>query len=425
MRLRFTVLATVLSALTFTALTPIAGAAPQRDRGLTIHAVPHSIIAGEAVLIYGRLASHASNQIVRLYHRIVGQPGFSLISVTRTDAASRYEFSRAENVVETNRSWFVRGPVQTHSRTVDERVAALVSLAASSSTGTTRHAITFSGHLTPNHAGSIVLLQVQKGSSDDWRTLKRGLVGPASNYQIAYAWQTAGARELRVLFRGDARNTTSASDPLDVVIGQAEVPGFTIGSRNPIVRDGSPATIWGTLYAPGSTALPQPGTTVQLFGHIPDHGSFRELQSTVTGPAGGYQFTVQRSTNEYYEVRTLTTPRRDTAQLFEGVQDAVTMSASSTTSTVGGHITFTGTVSPDKTGHVIYLQKFGSDGDWHTVETGVVHHGSAFSFGWTFGNAGAKQFRARITGGPNNLGGASPGVTVYAAPTPLSSLPTS
>jgi hypothetical protein len=52
------VLATVLSALAFAAITPIASAAPQPDRGLTIHAVPHSIIAGEAVLIYGRLADH-------------------------------------------------------------------------------------------------------------------------------------------------------------------------------------------------------------------------------------------------------------------------------------------------------------------------------------------------------------------------------
>ena len=47
------------------------------------------------------------------------------------------------------------------------------------------------------------------------------------------------------------------------------------------------------------------------------------------------------------------------------------MTSSSTTSTVNGHITFTGSVSPDKAGHVIYLQKFGKDGDWHTVEVSV------------------------------------------------------
>ena len=55
MRLRITVLAAALAALAFAAVPGIAGAAPQHNRGLTIHAVPDHIIAGEAVLIYGRL----------------------------------------------------------------------------------------------------------------------------------------------------------------------------------------------------------------------------------------------------------------------------------------------------------------------------------------------------------------------------------
>jgi hypothetical protein len=423
MRLRFTVLASVLSALAFTAITPIAGAAPQRDRGLTIHAVPHNIIAGEAVLIYGRLADHQGGQVIRLYHRIAGQPQFSLISVTHTDSSGRYEFTRAEDIVMTNRSWFVRGPGLTHSRTAYERVAALVSLAASSQSGTTRHPITFSGHLTPDHAGSVVLLQVQKGSSDDWTTLTRGVVGTDSNYQIAHAWRTPGARDVRVLFRGDARNTPSVSDPVSVVIQQAEVPSFTINTSDPIVTDNSPATISGTLFTPGSTTTPEPATAVELFGHEPDGGPYRELQATTTDQSGSYRFTVKSTTNELYQVRTVIPPRRATAQLFEGVQDEVSMTASSTSSPVGGHITFSGAVSPDKAGHVIYLQKFGGDGDWHTVETSVVHANSTFSFDWTFGSAGSKQFRARITGGPANVGGVSPAVTVDVVPVSLSSLP--
>jgi hypothetical protein len=422
MRLRFTVLASALSAIACLAMTQVASAAPQRDRGLTIHAVPHTIIAGEAVLIYGRLANHDGGQIIRLYHRVAGRPNFSLIGLTHTDQSGRYEFTRQENVVETNRSWFVRGPGLTHSRTVHERVEASVSLAASSVTGTTRHPIIFSGHLTPSHAGSVVLLQVQKGSSDDWMTLKRGVVGANSNYQIANAWRTAGARDVRVLFGGDARNIPSASDAVSVVIQQAQVPSFTINTSDPIVTDDSPATISGTLFAPGSTATPAPETTVELFGHEPQHGQYRELQSTTTNSSGGYSFTVQSTTSEWYQVRTVGSPKRVTAQLFEGVQDAVTTTASSTSSTVGGHITFSGTVSPDKAGHVIYLQKFGTDGDWHGVETRVVRHNSTFSFGWTFGSAGAKQFRARITGGSANVGGVSPAVTVSVASAPASAL---
>ncbi len=72
-------------------------------------------------------------------------------------------------------------------------------------------------------------------------------------------------------------------------------------------------------------------------------------------------------------MRTTFAPRRHTAVLFEGVQDVVTMTSSSPTSTVGGHVTFTGSVSPDKAGHVIYLQKLGKDGDWHTVEVRFVN----------------------------------------------------
>ncbi len=73
---------------------------------------------------------------------------------------------------------------------------------------------------------------------------------------------------------------------------------------------------------------------------------------------------------------------------------------------------------------MIYLQKLGADGDWHTVETRVVRPSSTFSFGWTFGTAGTKQFRARITGGPANVGGASPAVTVDVLPAALATLPT-
>ena len=141
---------------------------------------------------------------------------------------------------------------------------------------------------------------------------------------------------------------------------------------------------------------------------------------------GTYTFANLESTvNQLYQVRTTFAPARHTEVLFEGVQDVVTLSASSTTSTVDGHITFTGNVSPDKAGHVIYLQKLGADSDWHTVETRFVNNSSTFQFGWTFGNTGVKQFRARITGGPANVGGASaPPVTVDVTQPPLSSLPT-
>jgi hypothetical protein len=428
MRLRFTVLATALTALAFTAIPSLASAAPHHNRGLTIHAVPHSIIAGEAVLIYGRLqGADRANQTIRLYHRVNPNPTFSLIGTTKTDSAGRYEFIRAEGVVDTNRSWYVRGPVFSHSRTVHEKVAALVSLATSPNppVGLTRHPILFSGHVTPNHAGSVVVLQAEKGASDHWATLKRGTVGPGSNYQISYAWRTPGERNVRVLFRGDSRNIAAVSDPVSVVIEQTERADFTIQTSDPVVTNGSPYTISGTLFKPGTTT-PEPSTSVSLFAREPGTNKYHEVTSTTTGMDGSYGFPNLTSTiNELYQVRTTFPPKRDSsAVLFEGVQDVINMSASSSTSTVGGHITLSGDVSPDKAGHVVYLEKLGSDGDWHSVEVRFVNSSSTFQFGWTFGTAGAKEFRARITGGPANVGAASTPVTVDVTQPPLTLLPT-
>jgi hypothetical protein len=426
MRLRITVLACALAALASAAAPSIAGAGPLHNRGLTIHAVPQHIIAGEAVLIFGQLKGpdHA-NQVITLYHRLNPNPGFTVIGVTKTNANGQYEFTRQEGIVDTNREWFVRGPATTHSRTVHERVDALVSLAASSTSGLTRHPIVFSGHVTPGHTGSVVALQEQKGSSDDWRTIATARVGPGSNYTISQAWRVPGAYDVRVKFRGDARNTPAVSDIASVVIEQTEMPGFTINTSDPIVQNGQAVTISGVLDSPGSTTG-EPNTSVSLFAKVPQsNGPYRELTTTTTAADGSYSFAnVASSTNELYRVRTTFAPRRHTAVLFEGVQDVVTMSSNSSTSTVDGQVVFTGSVSPDKAGHAIYLQKLGKDGDWHTVEVHFVNSASTFQFGWTFGTAGTKEFRARITGGPANVGGASAPVTIVVSQPSLSTLPT-
>lgn len=425
MRLRIAILACALSALVAGLGPSAASAAPHHNQGLSIHAVSHSIIAREAVLIYGRLrgADHGG-QVIRLYHRINPRPNFSLIGVTKTDSAGLYEFTRAEGIVLSNRSWYVRGPGFTHSHTVHERVAALISLSASTASGVTRHPVVFSGHVTPEHAGNQVLLQVNFGSGDEWRTIKSGRIGPGSDYQISAAFRTPGERDVRVVLPADARNIRSASDPVSVLIQQTEHADFTINTSSPIVSDNAPYTISGTLFQPGTTT-PEPATSVSLFAREPGTKGARVVAITITDASGNYQFTnLTSTTNELYQARTTFGPPRDgSAVLFEGVQDVVSMSSSSSTSTVGGHVTFTGSVAPGKAGHVVYLQRLGADGDWHTVEVRTVAPGSTFAFGWTFGTAGTKQFRARILGGPENVGAASSAVTVVVTQPPVAALP--
>jgi len=166
---------------------------------------------------------------------------------------------------------------------------------------------------------------------------------------------------------------------------------------------------------------------VQLWGRAAHESHFAVLADGTTGSDGSYSFNRPNlSINTAYYVATMALPhtkRRHTAALFQGVRDVLTMQASSSTATTGEAVTFTGTVMPDKAGHVIYLQKLGKDGDWHTVEVRIVRNDSTFGFGWTIGSPGTHTFRARITSDGANVGSASAPVSITATAPPASTLP--
>jgi hypothetical protein len=420
MRLRLAVLASVVTTLVAVAVPSVVAAAPRHNHGLTINAIPNPILAGEGVFIYGYLhGSPVAGQRIVLYHHVAGIPGYTRVGQTTTDPHGFYEFTRAENVVMTNRSWFVRdaNEPRVHSRTVYEQVAALVSMTPSATTADTGQPLVFTGHVTPNHAGEPVLLQQQVGSGDDWHTLASGRIGPGSNYSITYRFRFAGERDVRVLFRRDFRNLAGASDPVAITIQQKQLPGFAISSSAPLIDYGQSVTISGVLDTTATSNAPEPSTPVTLWARTAFESQFTPVADTTTGQDGSYTFPAQLPLyNTEYQVRTTLAPHRHSAVLFEGVRDVVGMSASATSTPAGQRITFDGTVLPDKTGHVIYLQRLGADGDWHNAEIKVVQFGSTFHFAWTFGRAGTYEFRARITDDRGNVGGASAPVTIQVSP---------
>jgi hypothetical protein len=271
-----------------------------------------------------------------------------------------------------------------------------------------------------------VFLQQQNESSDDWTTLRSTFLSAGSDYTFAYRWRRPGVHDVRVMFRGDARNLRGASDSLTVNVEQAQVPGFTILSSSPIVSSGGMASISGKLDQPG-TSNPEPNTLVQLWGRTPDQPRFAVLGDATTGSDGSYSFTqAGLTTNRVYYVATMPLPhtkRQHTALLYQGVQDLVTMQASTSAASTAQTVTFSGTVLPDKTGHLIYLQKLGKDGDWHTIALAIVGHGSTFQFTWTVGSPDTYSFRARVPSDENNVGGASAPVTVIATAPAATTLP--
>ncbi len=424
MRLRFAVLASVLAALTVGSVVSV-NAVAKAHRAVTINATPNPASAGNGVLVYGQLnGSNSGGKVVRLFERVNPRGGFFPAGHTKTSPQGFYSFQK---VVLSNREWYVAGPGGVRSRVLRERVSALISLTASTTSTDTKHPVTFSGHVEPNHTGERVYLQEQKSgtNSDEWHTLKSAVIGPGSNYSITHRFVFPAQRDVRVLLREDARNIKSASDPVTVTIQQAQVPGFSISNSAPIIPEGSGATISGVLDKSATGNVPDPNVSVTLWGRTADQSQFTPIGSTTTGTDGSYKFDVHPTVNTVYEVRTTFAPARHTAALFEGVRDVVTMSANPTTSPVGGKVMFTGTVSPDKAGRLIFLQMLGSDGDWHNVEFTHVTPSSTFAFVYRPATTGTERFRARITSDEHNIGGASAPVPVtVTGVTPISSLPT-
>ena len=225
----------------------------------------------------------------------------------------------------------------------------------------------------------MVRLQAQKGGSDNWHTVKTGRTGRASNYSISYRWRVPGVRDVRVVFPGDARNTAACRTQSRSRSSRPRSPSFTINTSTPIISYGQTATISGTLDNAGTTT-PLPNTPVTLCSRTATQTTFTCNTATATNASGGYAFAVNPTLNAVYVVRTTLPPHRHSAALFEGVRDLLTITPSATSSAVGQKITLGGVVTPDKAGDMVYLQRLGKDGNWHTVEVRSVRHDSSYQF---------------------------------------------
>jgi hypothetical protein len=399
---------------------------PHHNHGLTIRTTTNPLVAGEGVEIYGRLqgADNAGQRIL-LFHRINPAASFSLIGVTRSDSAGYYEFVRADGIVNSNRNWYAVGPGGTHSRTVHERVSSIVTLSTTSASSLTGQAVDFTGTVFPAHPHQRVLIQEQNSNSGNgWHTIATGLTDTNSAFSITHKFKLAGSYTLRAYFPSDARNIAGQSDAVTLTVQQSQNASFTINGSAPVVSAGQTETVTGTLYAGASTTTPQTNTLVTLYGKQ-FGGNWAPLATTTTdGTTGGYSFAQTPIHNMVYVVKTTDPPIVDTASLYVGVQDAITVSASASSVDVGDPVTVSGTVSPDHSGHVVNLQRQTPSGTWVDVESGYLNSSSGYSFNYAFGQLGTFQLRVQIPGGPMNVAVVSTPVSVaVSAVAPANSLP--
>jgi hypothetical protein len=424
------------------ALAPAGAAArkhpsPSGRCRININVMPGLITAGESTEVSGRLLcnrrANAAGKVVKLYAHVAGSAGFVPVQSTTTETNGSYKFSTAAE--DANTSFYVRSHgAQSGRRRL--RVAAAVTLSGPPEgtqllTGPPNQ-VTFTGTVNPADVGARVILQRQNAATggDDWHPIGVGQVIAGGIYSITHVFRVPGDANIRVLVRSSGLNIPSPSNILEYEISQAQNPNLTINASADPITFGQSVTISGVLA--GAKIMP-----VTLLART-DQTRFSPVAQTNTDAQGNYSFPAQMPVNSTLYRVTAADPACATARpgvaacaarllksavLYEGVKDVLTAEASPTTIKSGEAVTFKGTVAPDHTGHVIYLERQNANnGDFHVVQVGHVLPGSTYSIIHQVYVPGTKVFRVVIPGGPENGRAISQPFTITVTPAPAASI---
>jgi phospholipase C len=206
-------IATVMSG---TALASRAHARPRRPARPSIAAAPDPSLAGERVVVAGRVPGAPRGTAVLLYRQLPSEARFDRVAVTTTNRHGLYVFRRTPGVLYANRRFYVvaRG---RRSATITQSVRAVVTVSASSTIVMPGQSVTFSGHVTPSHAGEAVLLEEQLPDGS-WTALASAPLDGASDYTASAQLASVGTFTFRAVLGADSRNVLSSSPVVTVTV---------------------------------------------------------------------------------------------------------------------------------------------------------------------------------------------------------------
>jgi hypothetical protein len=391
------------------------------------------IASGESATVFGTLkcpqpAAAAGRQIT-LYEQSAPKPGFTPVGTATTEPSGAFQVTPP--VFLTNSVFYaVAEGAQSGRRTI--RVSAPITIGPptppeGAQLYTTvghrlrRHPlVTFAGEVSPLAAGAVVVLQRESATAnEEWRAIDRSTVDALGRYSIVHSFAVPGAANIRVVVHPRRINAPAATSPISYEISQAQNPALTIESKaNPLLY-GQSATIKGVVA--GAAA----NTPVTLLAR--SKGSkFAPVASGHTGAGGAYEFTQTPLTNVLYRVSSAKT---NSAMLFEGVKYALGAVTAPSTVQSGQASTFSGSVLPALTGHVVYLERQSSAKiGWHVVDVGTVGapakagEAAPFSIVHAFYSPGSYHLRVKIPGDPGNQGAAGAPFDLTVTPAPASAL---
>jgi hypothetical protein len=387
---------------------------------LTLASAERKVTNGEAPQLFGRLRCRSgaeAGQSVTLYGRSIGGTATAL-ATTSTETGGYYALAPPAPSTETLYYAVAAGTVSP-PRLVD--VAPEVTLRGPPEGSTlltgVRNRVLFSGTVTPADVGAEVVLQREQSlGPENWHAIQRGQVETGGFYAFMHVFRIPGDANIRVIVRPHRRfSVFGASSPISYVVSQAQNPLLTL---NPVLAGGSGDPIFfSQSIALEGTLAGGSGKLITLFARDV-RGHFSMLGASTADASGHFSFFQTPEQNTAYKV---TGGGRSSAVVFEGVKYVLTAASSASSAEAGQTVTFSGTVTPYRPGHVVYLERQNASGDgYHVVDVGTLTPGAgrraAYSIAHVVFGAGRQVFRVKVPGDPANEGVASTPFTVEVTP---------
>ncbi|HSC02947.1 MAG TPA: hypothetical protein VLC49_06500 [Solirubrobacteraceae bacterium] len=178
----------------------------------TVTSSPNPSRAGQQVVISGSATSGAE---VALWRKLAHQSSFHQVSTTIADGSGKYTFTLKRGTVMADQEWYVTSSGQ-QSATVAQLVEAVVAVSSSAKSTVVGHPVVLRGHVTPSHAGQVVLVEISRAGG--WQVIARPRLGHGSTYSVTHRFAKSGAVKLRAVLQSDSRNGRSTSRTVTVTV---------------------------------------------------------------------------------------------------------------------------------------------------------------------------------------------------------------
>lgn len=194
-----------------------------QNPALTIESSADPISYGQPVTLSGKIES-ATPATLTLLARTRLQHDFVPVATSTSGAGGAYSFPVQTPTQST--LYEVAGAGKSSSR-LFEGVRYGVTASASASSVAAGQPITFSGTVTPAHAGHPVYLQALSGSGVGYHTVEVAQVAANGTFAITHTFYAASTRKLRVKVPGDPENQGAATVAVPLEVTPAPASALT------------------------------------------------------------------------------------------------------------------------------------------------------------------------------------------------------